>query len=69
MRCTGYRYNTGCKKITKNPYAHNWTEWQLCFDCANIVHPEFYKNRPKRGTGGKYLKEGKVRAMIEIYND
>jgi len=69
LRCTGYRHGTGCKKITKNPYAHNWTVWQQCFECANIIHPEFYANRPKRGTGGKYLKEGDSQPMIFQYND
>lgn len=64
----GHRHGTGCKFISKNPYAFNWTEWQLCFACANIIHPEFYKDRPRRGTGGKYLKELTVRSMIEQFN-
>lgn len=69
MRCVGYRHGTGCKRITKNPYAYNWTEWQQCFECANILHPEFYADRPKRGTGGKYLKEGDSQSMIVQYNN
>lgn len=64
MRCMGYKSNTGCKKISKNPYAHNWREWQLCFDCAVILHPEHYGGKPKHGTGGKYLSEPDCGSLI-----
>ena len=64
----GHRDGTGCKRITKNPYSENWTKWQLCFYCANILHADFYKDRPNRGVGGKYLKELDCQPMIMQYN-
>lgn len=64
MRCLGVKGGTGCKKVSRNPYAINWTRWQLCHDCALILHAIEYKGQVRRGTGGKFLKESIAQSMI-----
>ena len=56
-------------KISRNPYAFNWTEWQLCFECANILHAEHYKDRPRRGTGGKFLNDDHYNDFTSIHSE
>ena len=48
--CLGYRHETGChRRTTKTQNSHNWIEWQLCYNCARRVHPEFYEGKKHHG--------------------
>jgi len=50
-------YVAKCKKCgftSRNPNAVNWKLWQLCYPCALELHPEYYKGKPKHGTGGAW---------------
>jgi hypothetical protein len=42
--------------------AINWGNWQLCYDCARILHPEYYKDKPHHGTGENKLN-------VRVYED
>jgi hypothetical protein len=59
MRCVK------CGKVSKNPYAENWTKWQMDYNCATIMHPEIYQTKQRKGTGGKYMKELGCYSMTE----
>lgn len=74
--CLGHRYGTGCKKVRRGASAENWTHldengkrWQLCFSCANKLHPEYYVNLRHHGTGGTYMDApSAISSMIEVYS-
>ena len=58
-QCLGYREGTDCYHRTRDPQkTDNWEKWQLCYKCARIIHPEFYKDEKKHGvktaTTGKF---------------
>ena len=46
VKCLGNKLgNTGCSHRSRSPQKHdNWELWQLCYKCAKILHPEYYKN-------------------------
>lgn len=49
-QCIGYRYGTECKHMTRSPQnRENWEMWQLCYNCARKLHPDYYKDKPHHG--------------------
>jgi hypothetical protein len=51
----------GCKKVYVNPQADNWSNWQLCYKCARVLHPEIYSTKLHHGTG-----TSKMNIKIEV---
>lgn len=48
--CMGYRHGTGCRHRSRNTQKReNWENWQLCYKCARILHPDFYKGKKNHG--------------------
>ena len=48
--CLGYRQGTGCRHISRSTQRReNWENWQLCYECARILHPKYYKNKKNHG--------------------
>ena len=56
-----------CERVSKNPYAPNWVDYQMCFPCAKETYPNEYKNKRggAQGLGGKYLGKQICVSMIE----
>ena len=60
-RCLGYRYGTGCQHRSRSTQRReNWEKWQLCYKCAKVLHPEYYKDKKDHGvrtvSGNQYSK-------------
>ena len=48
--CLGHRYGTGCHHRSRSTQKRdNWENWQLCYNCAKKLHPEFYKDKKDHG--------------------
>ncbi len=48
--CLGHRFGTGCYHRSRSTQKRtNWEQWQLCYRCARILHPEFYKDIKNHG--------------------
>ena len=48
--CLGHRFGTGCHHRSRSTQKRvNWEKWQLCYHCAKILHPEFYKSIKHHG--------------------
>jgi len=45
-----------CLKTVKNPSAKNFQKHQLCYQCANKLHPKDYIKQKYHGVGYKYPK-------------
>lgn len=60
-QCLGHKEGTDCYHRSRYTQKRdNWENWQLCYKCARILHPEFYKNEKNHGvrtvTNGKFSK-------------
>ena len=50
VTCLGHRFGTDCKHRSRNrQMRENWENWQLCYKCARILHPEFYEGKKNHG--------------------
>jgi hypothetical protein len=55
-RCLGHIFGTGCMKTRGGSSdAPNWVKWQLCYECAKILQPEFYENKRNHGVGSNKM--------------
>ena len=59
-----------CGSSCRTPKAPNWKLWQLCYKCALVLHPDYYKDKHRHGTGGTWLNDLAYEPMIapEIKN-
>jgi len=64
VRCLGHRIGTDCSKTSSSPTGVNWSLWQLCYRCAQMLHPEYYLGKIRHGTGGKYLGDPICVSMV-----
>jgi len=56
----------GCTKVIKIASSHNMRQWQLCYPCAKIEHPEYYNKRANHGVGGTYLGAARYADMLTV---
>ncbi len=48
--CLGHRFGTGCQHKTRSTQkTDNWELWQLCYECAVKLHPEYYAGKKTHG--------------------
>ncbi len=48
--CLGHRLGTGCHHRSRSTQKRdNWELWQLCYKCARILHPQYYKEKKNHG--------------------
>ena len=48
--CLGHRFGTECYHRSRSTQKRdNWELWQLCYKCARILHPEYYKDKKNHG--------------------
>jgi len=48
--CLGHRQGTGCYHRSRNrQMRENWEKFQLCYKCARILHPAYYKDKKNHG--------------------
>ena len=48
--CLGHRYGTGCYHRSRSTQKRdNWELWQLCYNCARKLHPEYYEDKKHHG--------------------
>lgn len=66
--CTGYRYGTGhYPHYTRSRQnTDNWNNWELCYNCALILHPNFYKKR-KKSKLKRHSKKKKLKISIQEF--
>jgi len=49
-QCMGHRYGTGCYHRSRSTQMRdNWENWQLCYKCARLLHPKYYKDKKDHG--------------------
>ena len=50
VQCLGYRQGTGCSHRSRSTQKRdNWELWQLCYECARKLHPNYYKDKKNHG--------------------
>ena len=59
--CLGHKFGTGCYHRSRSTQRRdNWENWQLCYECARKLYPEFYKDKKNHGvrkvSGTQYSK-------------
>ncbi len=48
--CLGHKQGTGCYHRSRSTQKRdNWELWQLCYNCARILHKEYYKDKKNHG--------------------
>jgi len=55
-------------KTTKHPKSKCWIHWQLCGDCANLLHPEDYVQMrgSAHSSGGMTQKNNSLKAVSPL---